>query len=97
MILVAAGIVHTGAAQTRTQEYMKKIPALPKDSCNATRSSGEGFVSQVSALRDELVTEIEGIREAVDSHMESNADVAEANAMKQMAQMYGMTQADINK
>jgi len=97
LILVAAGIVLTGAAQTRTQEYMKKIPALPKDSCNATRSSVEGFVSQVSALRDELVTEIEGIREAVDSHMESNADVAEANAMKQMAQMYGMSQADINK
>ncbi len=33
--------VFTGTAQTRTQEYMKKIPALPKDSCNITRTSAE--------------------------------------------------------
>ena len=97
MIMLAAGLALTGAAQTRSQEYMKRIPALPKDSCNATRASVENFVSVVSALRDELETEIEDIRESVESHIESNAGKAEENVMKQMSQMYGMSQADINK
>ena len=97
MIMLAAGLALTGAAQTRSQEYMKRIPALPKDSCNATRASVENFVTVVSALRDELETEIGGIRESVESHMESNAGKAEENVMKQMSQMYGMSQADINK
>lgn len=95
--MLAAGIVLSGAAQTRTQEYMKKIPALPKDSCNVTRASAENFTAQVAALRDQLVSEIEQIRESVDSHMESNADVAQENVMKQMSQMYGMSQADLEK
>lgn len=95
--MVAAGLVLTGAAQTRTQDYMQKIPALPKDSCNATRMSVENFVSGVSFLREELVNEIEGIREAVESHMESNTDVAEENVMNQMSQMYGISQADLEK
>jgi hypothetical protein len=97
LILAASCIVLTGAAQTRTQEYLKKIPALPKDSCNAKRESVEGFVNGVSALRDQLTNEIEVIREAVDSHMESNADMAQENVMKQMSQMYGVSQADIDK
>lgn len=97
LIMLAAGIVLSGAAQTRTQEYMKKIPALPKDSCNVTRASAENFTAQVAALRDQLVSEIEQIRESVDSHMESNADVAQENVMKQMSQMYGMSQADLEK
>lgn len=97
LIMAAACIVSTGAAQTRTQEYMKKIPALPKDSCNITRTSAENFINQVALLRDQLVSEIEQIRESVDSHMEANTATAEATAMKQMAQMYGMSQADLEK
>jgi hypothetical protein len=97
LIMAAAGIVITGAAQTRTQEYMKKIPALPKDSCNITRASAESFINQVALLRDQLVSEIEQIRESVDSHMEANTATAEDNVMKQMSQMYGMSQADLEK
>lgn len=87
----------TVTAQTRTQEYMKKIPALPKDSCNITRASAEDFIARVAVLRDQMVSEIEQLRESIDSHMEANAPTAEENAMKQMSQMYGMSQADLEK
>ncbi len=95
--MLAAGLVLTGAAQTRTQEYMKKIPAIPKDSCNASRATVDNFVAGVKALRDQLISEIEGIREVVDSHMESNADVTKDKMMKQMSQMYGISQEDMDK
>ena len=95
--MLAVIITVTASAQTRTQEYMKKIPALPKDSCNVTRASAENFMARVAELRDQLVGEIEQIRESIDSHMEANAPTAEANAMKQMSQMYGMSQADLEK
>lgn len=97
LILVAAGFLLTGAAQTRTQEYMKKIPALPKDSCNVTKASAESYISGVSAVRDQLMSEIDEISSKVNSHMESNTSTAEDNAMKQMSQMYGISQADLEK
>jgi len=97
LIMLAAGIVLTGAAQTRTQEYIKKIPAIPNDSCNASKASVYNYVAGVKALRDQLMNEIEGIREAVDSHMESNADVTKDKMMKQMSQMYGISQEDMDK
>ncbi len=97
LILLASGIVLTGAAQTLTQNYMKEIPALPKDSCNVSRSSAETFASRVEALKDKLDQEIESIKEAVDTHMESNAGKAQENMMKQMSQMYGISQEDMDK
>ena len=96
-IILAASLVLNGAAQTGAQVYLKRIPALPKDSCNATRASVENFISVVNALRGELDSEIEGIKESVESNMESNTDVAEENVMKQMSQMYGISQADLDK
>ena len=53
-ILLASGIVITGAAQTLTQNYMKQIPALPRDSCNISRNSVEDFKSRVEALKEKL-------------------------------------------
>lgn len=97
LIILAAGFVLTGAAQTRAQEYIKKIPATPNDSCNASRATVQNYVAGVKALRDQLINEIEGIREAVDSHMESNADVTKDKMMKQMSQMYGISQEDMDK
>lgn len=96
-IILAASLVLNGAAQTRAQVYLKRIPALPKDSCNATRASVENFISVVNALRGELDSEIEGIKKSVESNMESNTDVAEENVMKQMSQMYGISQEDMDK
>lgn len=96
-IMLTVVLTMTVTAQTRTQEYMKKIPALPKDSCNITRASAEDFIARVAVLRDQMVSEIEQLRESIDSHMEANAPTAEENAMKQMSQMYGMSQADLEK
>lgn len=96
-ILLAAGFASAAVAQTRTQEYMKKLPALPKDSCNVTKASAENFVNQVTALGDQLMSELEDIRNSVNSHMESNASTAQENAMKQMSQTYGISQADMEK
>lgn len=95
--MLTVALTMTVTAQTRTQEYMKKIPALPKDSCNITRASAEDFIARVAVLRDQMVSEIEQLRESIDSHMEANAPTAEENAMKQMSQMYGMSQADLEK
>jgi len=97
LIMLATGLVLTGAAQSRAQEYIKKIPALPNDSCNVSRATVQNYVAGVKALRDQLMNEIEGIREAVDSHMESNADVTKEKMMKQMSQMYGLSQEDMDK
>lgn len=96
-IMLTVVLTMTVTAQTRTQEYMKKIPALPKDSCNITRASAEDFIARVAVLRDQMVSEIEQLKESIDSHMEANAPTAEENAMKQMSQMYGMSQADLEK
>ncbi len=96
-IMLTVALTMTVTAQTRTQEYMKKIPALPKDSCNITRASAEDFIARVAVLRDQMVSEIEQLKESIDSHMEANAPTAEENAMKQMSQMYGMSQADLEK
>lgn len=95
--MLTVALTMTVTAQTRTQEYMKKIPALPKDSCNITRASAEDFIARVAVLRDQMVSEIEQLKESIDSHMEANAPTAEENAMKQMSQMYGMSQADLEK
>lgn len=96
-ILLASGIVITGAAQTLTQNYMKQIPALPRDSCNISRNSVEDFKSRVEALKEKLDQEIESIKEAVDTQMESNAGKAQENMMKQMSQMYGISNEDMDK
>jgi len=97
LILLASGIVIAGAAQTLTQNYMQQLPALPRDSCNISRNSAEAFESRVDALKEKLDQEIESIKEAVDTHMESNAGKAQENMMKQMSQMYGISNEDMDK
>lgn len=85
------------SAQTKTADYMKKIPALPRDSCNVTKAGAESYITQVSSLGKQLRSEIENLNETVDRHMKSNAGSAQETAMKQMSQQYGLSQADIDK
>ena len=95
--MLVAAIALVTSAQTRTQEYMKQIPALPRDSCNATRASAEEYREIVSMLKEQVVEELDAIKESVDSHMAANESAAQENAMKQMSQTYGISQADIDK
>lgn len=97
IILLVAGIALASSAQTRTEAYMKKIPALPKDSCNATRASAEEYREIVSMLKEQVVEEHDAIKESVDSFMESNESAIQDNVMKQMSQTYSVSQADIDK
>ena len=51
----------------------------------------------MEALKEKLDQEIESIKEAVDTQMESNAGKAQENMMKQMSQMYGISNEDMDK
>lgn len=96
-MLIAMGIGSLTLAQTRTADYMKRLPALPKDSCNVTKASAENFREQVSSLGQELQDEIDAINDKVNEHMKSNAGTAQDKSMQQMSQMYGISQADLEK
>ncbi len=95
--LVAISIAVLVSAQTKTADYMKKIPALPRDSCNVTKAGAESYKTQISSLEEQLRGEIDNLNEAVDQHMKSNESTAQETAMKQMSQQYGLSEADMEK
>jgi hypothetical protein len=95
--LIAISFAVLVSAQTKTADYMKKIPALPRDSCNVSKAGAESFKTQVSILEEQLKGEIDNLNETVDQHMKSSAGAAQERAMKQMSQQYGLSQADIEK
>lgn len=97
IMLIAMSIGSLSLAQTRTADYMNRLPALPKDSCNVTKSGTESYLTQVSSLKAQLKSEIDLLNKTVDQYMKSNAGSAQENAMKQMSQQYGISQADIEK
>ncbi len=86
-----------GSAQTKTADYMKKLPVLPRDSCNVTRVDAESYKTKVGSLAQQLQAEIDMLNETVDQHMKSNASTAQETAMKQMSQQYGLSEADMEK
>lgn len=85
------------SAQTTFESYMKRVPVLPKDSCNITKAGVESFVQQCSILSEELSNYIEEIRRKSDEYAEANRGTMENNAMKQVQQQYGMSEEDMNK
>jgi hypothetical protein len=97
IMLIAMGIGSLSLAQTRTADYLKKLPVLPKDSCNITRAAAEDFEAAVAGLEKQLQEELDAIKEMVDTHMEANEENARDNAMSQMSQMYGISKADLEK
>ena len=97
LILIALSIGLMASAQALTAEYMKKIPALPKDSCNATKAVVEAFSQQVGSLRSEIDDQIGQLNDKGEATMGNSEEVAKANAMKQMSEMYGMSPEDIEK
>lgn len=85
------------SAQTAFESYMKRVPALPRDSCNISRANAESFAQQVSALTEELTNDIEERNRKSNEYAEENRGAMEDNAMKQVQQQYGMSEEDINK
>jgi len=96
-ILIALSIALMTSAQTVFDSYMKRVPPLPRDSCNISKANAESFVQQVSALIDELTNDIEERNRKSDEYAEENRGAMEDNAMKQVQQQYGMSEEDINK
>lgn len=97
LLVLALSIGLMASAQTTFESYMKRVPALPEDSCNISKASAEDFVQQVSDLLDELINDIEERERRSDDYAEENQGDMEANAMKMMQQKYGMSDEDLNK
>lgn len=96
-MLIAMSIGSLSLAQTRTADYLKKLPVLPKDSCNITRAAAEDFETAVAGLEKQLQEELNAINKRVDTHMKANEGNARDNTMKQMSEMYGISQEDLEK
>lgn len=87
-LILSVGMVH---AQTITENYLRKVPVLPKDSCNITRIAMEEFQQNVAVLISEIENEIESLNQAVNNQGPANEEAAKAAAMKQMSQQYGLS------
>ncbi|HEY3388972.1 MAG TPA: hypothetical protein VGK38_05335, partial [Prolixibacteraceae bacterium] len=84
-------------AQTDTEAFIKKIPAIPKDSCGITRAAVESFSQKVNVLIDQVDEEIRGLNEKADAQAPTTEAAAKDAAMKQMSQKYGLSQDEMNK
>jgi|APMed6443717190_1056831.scaffolds.fasta_scaffold04645_2 hypothetical protein len=97
LILIALSIGLSISAQSLFESYMKRVPELPKDSCNISRAEMESFVERCSALKDELSEVIEERTRLAEEYAESNRGTMEDNAVRQIQKQYGISDEDINK
>jgi|WetSurMetagenome_2_1015567.scaffolds.fasta_scaffold04185_5 hypothetical protein len=95
--LAAVTLTVMASAQTKTNEYLKKIPAIPKDSCNVTKANAEAFESQVGDLIEQLNADIDKLTELQEKTMEDNQATAEKTMMNKVSQQTGLSQADLEK
>jgi len=84
-------------AQTMTEQYLKKIPALPKDTCNITKSNMETWKEMLSVLIDDIDNQINDLNQYVENKMENSEESAKQNMMQQMSQQYGLTPEQMQK
>lgn len=93
-LLLFCFLVH---AQTQSAAFMTKIPDLPKDSCNITKSAMETFTQKVSILDEEIENEISTLKKSVKSQTKSSEATAKKTAMQQMAQQYSLSPEEMGK
>lgn len=91
IILALFLAVSLSNAQTLSENYQRKIPALPKDSCNITRIDVENFQQKVSIVISEIENEIEILKAAEDEQTAVDEQTAKATAMQQMSQQYNLS------
>jgi hypothetical protein len=84
-------------AQTAFESYFRRVPALPRDSCNISKQARDAFVEKVNSLIDELSDDIDARNIKADEYAESNRGNMEANAIKNLQQQYNISDEDINK
>lgn len=96
-LCISCIILGSVQAQSITEKYLKMIPSLPKDTCNITHAGIDNFQKQVTALSDQLRSEIESLGKIAANKMEGSEEIAKANAMQQMSQQYGLTPEQMQK
>lgn len=84
-------------AQTKTDEFLKRVPSLPVDSCNITEARVESFTEQVSDLYKEIRNEIRQLNNQTKKSAKNSESAAKDAAMTQLSQQYGMSQEDLEK
>ncbi len=97
LLLIGLSIGLMASAQTTFESYMKRLPALPHDTCNIPRADLASFEQQVGVLRNELDKEIENRQRNLNDYMEKNKSAMQNNSINQMQQQYGISDEDINK
>jgi hypothetical protein len=95
IILMSVGLFLN--AQTTPEAFLKKAPALPKDSCGISRAAMDSFTQNVASLIDEVENEITDLNQKIKAGSTTNEERAKETALKQMSQQYGMSEEDIAK
>lgn len=95
VIILFLGLL--GFAQTNSEAFLKKVPPLPKDSCNITKSAMEDFTQKVSVLANEIENEIGTLNKEVNKAAKNSEATAKKTAMQQMAQQYGLSPDEMSK
>jgi hypothetical protein len=96
-ILIVFSIAALANAQNLLDTYFKRIPELPRDTCNISKAAAESFELQVSALVHELADEILNENRMSKEFAKKNSASMQDNTIKQMQQVSGMSDEDINK
>jgi hypothetical protein len=95
-VLLSLTVVYANA-QTNAESFLNKMPGLPKDSCNITKTEVESLTQKVSALIDQTENEIDVLNEKANEKGHGNEEAAKEAAMQQMSQQYGLSQDEMNK
>lgn len=96
-LIVLVLLFNLAQAQSITTAYLNKIPALPKDSCNISKTDVETFQNQVSALDTEIKNQIRLLRQQEKAQGKNAEAQSKQNAMQQMGQQYGLSPEEMNK
>lgn len=97
LLIVSVLLVNLIHAQSLTSGFLNKIPALPKESCNISKTDVEAFQQQVSALDTEIKNQIRVLRQLENAQGKNAEKQAKQNAMQQMSEQYGLSQEEMNK
>jgi DNA polymerase III gamma/tau subunit len=90
-------LINLTQAQSSTSGFLNKIPAIPKESCQISKTDVETFQKQVNSLDNEIKTQIRLLRQKENAQAKNSEAQAKQTAMQQMGQQYGLSQEEMNK
>jgi hypothetical protein len=81
------------AAQTTATDYLKRVPDIPVNVCNATGSARDAFLNNVRNLSSVIHEDAANRSRETEEYMKSNEDQMKANMMRKS----GMSDEDLMK